>query len=93
MNAQVSFKTKVKRLEDGRLYIIFKRKIGRTDCNLKAYEHRYYNSDLFETMLNRAYAEAIGNLEWATLCNLPNSVSVDTSGFLAVVKVDIEVRQ
>jgi hypothetical protein len=92
----IEFKTKPYKvrqsddLNDYRMAIDFKRKLGRTDCDMRPIDHRYYNSDLFVGMLNREYKRIIGEYkEWAYLDALPNGVSVDTSKFLAVVRIEL----
>jgi len=89
--AKVSFKTKLRSVDDGgkdRVMVAFKSKVTRCDCNLRSHQHTYYNSDLFEPMLNRAYREVI-NQPWAWMDSLPSGVSVDDSGFLALVTVEL----
>ncbi len=94
VTALVEYKTKVKKLHDGDSivdYVEFKRVLSRSDCNLNACQHDYYNSDLFIGMLNGAYKNALKNQQWARISDLPASVTIDTSKFLAVVTVKIEV--
>lgn len=78
---------------DYRLAIDWKRRLHRADCNLRPQDHTYYNSDLFEGMLNSAYRRIIG--EYATWCyldELPVGVTVDTSKFLAVVRIALPLE-
>jgi hypothetical protein len=72
-----------------RLAINFKQELGRTDCNLKPHEHSYYNSDLFAGMLKRAAREAQQGRSWQYLDSLPDCITVDTSRFLAVVRIQL----
>ena len=62
--AAIEFKTKTFPViqVDGSesIAINWKKKLQRTDCNLRPHEHTYYNSDLFIGMLNRAYRGVIG---------------------------------
>lgn len=94
--AFVEYKTKPFDVRQGkdstetRKAINFKKTLGRTDCNLRPVDHRYYNSDLFPGMLNRAARQVIGEYrEWAYLDELPAGVTVDTSKFLAVVRIEL----
>ena len=92
-NAQVTFKTKLKKLHEGdgsvSLIVNYKRKLSRHDCNLRPNEHNYHNSDLFLGMLQRAYSTATNGKAWARIASLPESVKVDASGFLATVTVTL----
>jgi hypothetical protein len=73
-----------------RTAIDWKKKLQRSDCNLKPYDHAYYNSDLFPAILNRAYRQIIGEYsEYCYLDSLPEGVEVDTSKFLATVKIHL----
>lgn len=91
--ASVTFKTKLRTVDDrgnDRRGFTFKKTVGRIDCDLKPHQHKYYNSDLFPAMLNRAYREVIGQYaDWVFLDNLPSGVSVDDSGFFAVITVSL----
>jgi hypothetical protein len=93
--ATVTFRAKVRTLieSDGTRvpYIDYKKKIKRSDCNLRPHEHDYYNSDMFPSMLQRAYDKAIGGKQWVRLSEAPGCVSIDPSSFLAQVNVSIEV--
>ena len=89
-DAFITFRTKLRTLDDGRRFFMPKVRVSRTDCNLRPHENDYYNSDLFEPMLNRAYKEAFGGLSWVSLDSLPEGVTVDSSGFLAMVKVELK---
>lgn len=92
----IEFKTKPFKIhqsedaDDFRLAVEFKRKLSRTDCTMGPCDHRYYNSDLFVGMLNREYKRIIGEYkEWAYLDALPDGVIVDTSQFLARVRIKL----
>lgn len=92
--ALITFKTKVRQMhvnDDKAPYIEYKRKVSRRDCDLKPHQHDYYNSDMFPSMLQRAYDNAIGAREWEYLDRLPETVHIDASGFLAAVTVRVEV--
>lgn len=87
----IQFKTKVRTMHEAddskSPYVELKREVSRHDCNLRPHQHTYYNSDLFPSMLNRAYRAVTGNREWLLLSQLPEGVTVDTSKFLAVVTI------
>lgn len=95
VKALISYKTKVRVLTepDGTEveYVEFKKKVTKSDCNLKPCDHPYYNSDLFPIILKRAYDQVLCGRQWAALDDLPDSVHVDTSGFLATVTVAVLV--
>lgn len=91
----IEFKTKVfPIIQDNygtvRNAIRFKKTLARVDCNLKPQDHDYYNSDLFLSMLNGAYHKVVGTREYCYLDELPLGLSVDTSKFLAVVRIPLE---
>lgn len=93
METLVQFKTKVKKMHQAddtvREYVEYKRKLVRTDCNLRPQDHAYFNCDMFPSMLNRAYEDVTNRREWVYLDSLPDGVTVDTSKFLAVVTVKL----
>lgn len=89
--ATIEYKTKVKTFDGGEQYIDYKVNVGKTDCNLKPCQHAYYNSDMFDSMLKRAVVAAQDKKKWCRLSELPACVSVDTSKFMAVVTIQIEV--
>ena len=45
----------------------------------------YANSDLFQGILGRIKREKLGEHKWLKLHEIPEGVTVDTSGFLFVV--------
>lgn len=47
------------------------------------------NSDMFPAILNRQAREVIGRQTTIRLDNIPAGVTVDTSGFLAVVTIEV----
>ena len=68
--------------------IDFKKRVKKADCSMRPVDHTYYNSDLFEGMLNKAYKAIIGEYTtWKRLDDMPQGVTVDTSKFLAVVTI------
>lgn len=92
MQATLTYKTKVKNFADnGGRYIDYKKSCDRKDCNLKPHEHAYYNSDLFCSILNRAAKIAQDNKTWCRIEELPECITLDETGFLAVVKVQITI--
>lgn len=91
--AFATYRVKVRTMIDGdkeRKYIDFKKKLGKIDCNLKPHQHAYYNSVFFDGMLNQAHRKATGERDWQYLDALPDTVKVDTSGFLATVTVSLD---
>lgn len=94
MSHAIIFKTKVRKLTEPNGsesdYVELKRAVSRSDTDMKPCDHTYYNSDLFPAILNRAYQKAIGGREWVRLRDLPPGVSVDTSKFLAVVRIELD---
>ncbi len=91
----IEFKTKVFPIIQNdhgteRLALRPKAKLARGDCNMKPTDHDYYNSDLFASMLNGAYRKVMGYREFVYLDALPEGVTVDTSKFLAVVRIPLE---
>lgn len=70
-------------------YIELKSEFHRSDCTLLPDEHRYCNSDLVPAVLNSAMREVTGGRPWFRLSELPAGVPVDTSGFLAIVRIQL----
>lgn len=91
ISTTVSYKTKIRQFSDGVKYIDYKKSISRHDCNLQPHQHYYFNSDMFPSMLKRAALVAQNNREWCRLSDLPESVIIDESGFLATVTLKILV--
>lgn len=95
----VTFKAKVEtiRYSDGRFYCsrIKVPRIKRHHVDMReARDHKHYgsyaNSDLFVGMLNGAVRKVVGDSGYIKTSEpLPEGVTVDTSGFLAVVRVEI----
>lgn len=83
----IRYKTKVQFMADGREYITYKKKLGRKDTPLKPHEHTYYNSDLFPSILARAALRAQDNRTWCYVDQLPAGITIDTTGFLAMVTI------
>jgi hypothetical protein len=53
-------------------------------------ESKYFNSDLWKNILSRAHSNVVGKWEeFLRLDKLPDCVEVDSSGYLAIVRVDI----
>lgn len=84
----IQYKTKVKQMADGREYIDYKKKLDRKDTPLKPHEHTYYNCDLFPSMLTRAALRAQNNRTWCYVDELPAGITIDTTGFLAIVTIN-----
>ena len=93
----IEFKTKpfpvIQADESKRMAIKLKQTLGRTDCNLQPSDHAYFNSDLFPTILNKAYQQIVNNRTWLYLDELPEGVIVDTSKFLAVVRIALDFKR
>lgn len=83
----IQYKTKVKKMVDGREYIEYKKNLGRKDTPLKPHEHTYYNSDLFSSILTRTAQKAQDSRTWCYVDELPAGITLDTTGFLAVVTI------
>lgn len=98
--ADIQFKTKVKTAYNADDTVAFRfidiPKITRNHCdmakfrNSRKYGH-YANSDLFPAMLGGIMAE-LGLREWVKVGELPDCVSIDTSGFLAVVSINVPME-
>lgn len=93
----IEFRAKVQRVyyADGQLaYTCVKvPKLGRQHCNMADFRRHpkygsYANSDLFPSMLNRR-AKELGVGEYIKLDSVPAGVTVDTTGFLALVTVEV----
>ncbi len=94
VNATVTFKVKIKQMLDGetpRDIVDYKLKVSRADCNLRPYDHDYYNSNMFPAMLQRAYDKAIVNRRWQYLDTLPACVTVERGAFFSTVSVAVVV--
>lgn len=95
--AQIKFKGKVQsvyNMDDSIAYqYIQVPALDRKHCDMGAMRQHpkygsYANSDLFKGMLNRIRKTVFGG-EMLRLDRIPESVTVDTSGFLAVVSLDV----
>jgi hypothetical protein len=69
-------------------------KLQRAHCDMQAFRDHprfgaYANSDLFAGMLARIRKEIAGDSGQLNLAKLPENVTVDTSGFLAVVTISV----
>lgn len=94
VNATVTFKVKIKQILDGetrRDIVDYKLKVSRVDCNLRPCDHYYYNSDMFPSMLQRAYIKAIDNRRWQYIDTLPACVTVKRGAFFSTVSVAVLV--
>ena len=70
-------------------YFAPKRNITRADCTMRPTDHAFYNADVFPSMLNRLHSRIMGEREFVSLESLPAGVTVDTTGFLATVRIDL----
>jgi hypothetical protein len=84
---KIEYRVKVRKMEDGREYIDYKKKLNRSDCLLKPHEHAYYNCDMFPSILTESALNVQNNRTGCYLDELPQGVSVDTTAFLAVVNI------
>ncbi len=94
VDAIVTFKVKIKQMLDGetrRNIVDYKLKVSRVDCNLRPCDHEYYNSDMFPSMLQRAYDKAISGRRWQYLDNLPVGVTIERGAFFSTVSVVVLV--
>lgn len=97
----VQFKTKVKQLRESddsvSDFVDFKQSVQKGDVvdssgkRMQPHQHTYYNSDLMKGIVQRAYSSAIKNKGWSRLSELPDGVTVDTSKFLAIVRVPVDL--
>lgn len=89
--ATITFKAKL----DKELGLIKLPVLTRNHCDMNAFRTHpkhgsYANSDLFPAMLARIKSEVFGQGKlFLRLDSIPENVSVDTSGFLAVVTITI----
>lgn len=86
-NLKVTFKAKIKR------GIIDVPAIKRHHCDMHAFRTsrhfgQFANSDLFANVLKRAFS-SLGIPEWFYADQPPANVTVDASGFLATVRIDV----
>ena len=94
--AKISFKAKIQtvyNMDDTVAYHCIKvPELTRSHCDMDAFRRHpkyrsYANSDLFPGMLRRIRKDKFG--ETIRLDKLPDGVTVDTSGFLAVVSISV----
>lgn len=60
-------------------------------CNLQPHEHKFYNCDLFNGMLQRSFNKAWEGMQWYRLNELPKGIKVIEGKFLSEVQTEIEV--
>ena len=96
--ARIEFKGKVKTMhyaDDTVAYTYLDvPSLDRKHCDMSAFRSHpkygaYANSDLFLGMLNRIKVATFGESSRLKLDAIPEGVTVDTSGFLAVVSFDV----
>ncbi len=94
--ATIEFRAKVEKLSYADGQFAYSRvkvpKLGRQHCNMAEFRcHPKYgawaNSDMFPSVLRRR-ANDLGIGDYIKLDNIPAGVTVDTSGFLAVVTIE-----
>jgi hypothetical protein len=96
--ARIQFKAKVKtmyNMDDSVAYeYVSVPMLNRNHCDMPAFRDHpkygsYANSDLFIGMLNGIRKTIFGNNNKLKLSDIPPNVSVDTSGFLAVITINV----
>ena len=95
--AKIQFKAKVEKIYSSDIVAYSRIKIpelGRNHCDMAAFRSHskygsYANSDLFAGILKRIRSELFQGKEYIRLDSIPESVSVDTAGFLAVVSFNV----
>lgn len=98
MTALITFRTKVKTMFDmagNELYhYVDVPKLTTSHCDMNAFrQHPRYgglaNSVLFTSVLARIRSDLLDGKKYLRLDNLPNHVTVDKSGFLAIVVIKV----
>ena len=97
--AKITFKTKVKTygiMGDDSISIEYIKVpvLTKKHCDMNAFRsHKKYgglaNSTLFPNILARIRNEVFGSGSDIDLDKLPDNVSIDTTGFLAVITIDV----
>lgn len=96
--AKIEFKGKVKNvynIDDTIAYqYVAVPTFDRKHCDMHAFRQHpkfggYANSDLFRGMLNRIRSDKFGDSGMLILSKIPEGITVDTSGFLAVVSFEV----
>lgn len=97
--AQIQFKGKIRTVrftDESKNYDYIQiPELDRKHCNMDAMRSHpklgpYANSDLFKAMLQREKRRVFGSLSTQLKLNaIPEGVTVDTSGFLAVVTFEV----
>lgn len=98
--ATISFRAKVQKVYNLDDTVAYERvqvpKLARSHCDMEAFRRHskygpYANSDLFANILVKIRRERLTGPygDHVRLDKLPEGVQVDTSGFLAVVSVDV----
>lgn len=96
--AKISFRTKVQQVyhsDDTLAYeYIQAPELKRSHCDMQAFRTHakyggYANSDMFPSMLARIRRDLFGSSGILKLSSVPDGVTVDTSGFLALVEFDV----
>lgn len=94
--ARIEFRAKVETIYNMDDTIAFQRvkvpALGSKHCDMPAFRKHarfggYANSDLFRNVLSKIRREKFG--DYIRLDRIPEDVTVDTSGFLAVVSLDV----
>lgn len=97
--AKIQFKGKIRTCrftDDSKSYDYIQiPELDRKHCDMPAFRNHpkygsYANSDMFKAMLSRIKVQKFGSLTTTLKLNaIPEGVNVDTSGFLAVVTIEV----
>lgn len=96
--AKIQFKAKVQTVhfsDTSRNYEYLRvPELDRKHCDMRAFRSHpkyrgYANSDLFKGMLKRIRKEVFAGSDILKLSAIPAQVTVDTSGFLAIVTIEV----
>jgi hypothetical protein len=94
--AKITFKAKVQEMDPflGGYQYVTVPKLERRHCDMHAFRIHpkfgsYANSDLFPNILARQREALFGSNGRLRLDAIPENVTVDTSGFLAVVTIEL----
>jgi len=93
----IQFRAKIREFVDGERYFDLKRTIGAKDADRDALRRHpvfgaYANSNLMDGILRGHVSRIFRNRDWCSMNELPPGVTVDDSGFLAVVSIEIPNR-
>ena len=96
--ATIQFKTKIHSLDyvDGTFAYKYIKvpELTRSHCDMDSFRRHpkycdFVNSDLFKNILTKIRRDRVNLDGWIRLDKLPEGVSIDTKGFLAVVTIEV----